>query len=182
MFVIEKDDLSFSGNTYSSKDSHMTEQMNGFIKKTLKVKTMIDKIQNDFKTVDFFYLISDKSLKLLPFEDDQEVTKLVLETTTKSIEICPSILCKITGELLLNTILKIDFLYDPNDERKSQELYERVCSFFDVLVLHDQQCRIFRFLVSQMITKIFESTFHSINFALMFNKILAHMHKMNVKL
>lgn len=140
----------------------------------------MEKIQNEFKNSDFFEKLNVIALKLVLISEDNEIIRFIIEIVIKTVEIVPSQISKVSPNLIFGMITKFDMLQKSNNTSLSQILYESICQYFELLVLHEVQCRTFKFLLSEMIGKIFEEDFHSINFVLIFTKIMTQMHRISV--
>ena len=178
MFVLEKDDLSFSAVTHSSKESNLNEQMNGFIKKTQKHKFLVEKIQAEFKISLFFESFSGTEFG--SYTRDHQYCLFAIETAIKAVEISPASLVRVPIELLSEAVTQMDGCGRPEDSVSCQLFFEHISRFFELLVAQDSQCRVFKQLLGEMVGKVFEESFQSVNFILVFTKVLSHIHKSNV--
>ena len=176
--MLEKDDLSFSAVTHSSKDSNLNENMNGFIKKAQKNKLLVEKIQSDFKTALFFEYFTQAEFGVYSY--NSQFCLFAIEMAIKTVEISPGYLVRLPVEILTEVVGQMDTSGTVEDVLVCQLFFEHISRFFDLLVSHDIQCKMFKQLLGEMVARVFEDTFQSVNFILVFTKVLSHMHKSSV--
>jgi len=172
--------MSLSGVTHSSRDSALNEQMYSFIKKANKQKELLERLTLAFKKFRFFEHFCEVAPRLLILPNRLEICHSCIELTIKTIEISPISALKVSPSLVMELLTQFDQLTDPEDSASSQLLYEHICRLFELLMAHDPQMTTFKELLCQSVAKIFEDGYQSINFVLIFGKILAHMSKVNV--
>lgn len=174
--------MSFSALTYSSKESVVNEQMNAFIKKVSKMRPLVDKMTSVFKKFDFMTSFSHIALLLLQTASDPKIALFVVDVSIKAAEMSPVLAGKIAPELILEIIAQLDLKSGHENNSTSQLLYEHVCRYFEVQATHDIQGRVLKQLVAESIAKVFDESFKSINFVLVFSKLLFHLNKLSVRL
>lgn len=173
--------MSLSAVTHSSRDSTLNEQMHSFIKKANKNKEFVDKLTSAFKKLPFFEVFIEIAPKLLLLTPKLEMCHFVIELTIKAIEISPVLARKVSADLAMDFVDQFDQLTKPEDSATSQLIYENLCRLFELVAANDAQMTVFKELLCQSVAKIFEGSFESINFVLVFGKILTFLNKLGVK-
>lgn len=137
-------------------------------------------MQSDFQSVDFLGFLANRTFTLSPLVAHCRIIQLSLETVIQGVEICPGLIANVPGEFVFEVVSRIDGLCDSKDDRPAQELFQGLSRLFDLLSLHDSSCRLFKFVVGEIVAQLFDCSLHSVHLVLILNKVLTHMSARNV--
>ena len=154
--------------------------MNAFVRRAHKLRGLVDRLTSDFRETDFFGLLASATFGLLPSHAPDRLLQLSLETVIQSVEICPGLVGSVTGEFLFAVVARIDALCGSRDDGTAQLLFQGVSRAFDLLTLHDPQCRVLKHLVGQLVARLFDCGLQSVQLVLILSKALAHVGSANV--
>lgn len=158
----------------------MNEQMYSFLKRASKQKEFVDRLTGAFKRFRFFETFTETAPRLLDCAPDTEMCTFVLDLTIKTAEISPVFGSKISADLLVHFVTHFDRLTKPEDSAASQLIYESICRLFELIAVQDPSMNLFKGLLEASVSRIFEESFESVNFVLVFGKLLAHMVRTSV--
>ena len=120
----------------------------------------------------------DQELDLVA--EDITVEELQDEQVVENVEVSDEETTDVVAEDADSVEEATDAEKEVNGEKQAQLLFQGLSRLFDLLTIHDNQCNVFKFLISGMVEQVFEGSLRSVHLVLILNKVMSHMNSLNV--
>ena len=175
----DKDDISFSVFTNTSKESNRVDNFNSFLKKIFKDKDILEELEINFENC--FFL--DKVFGFLIFHlenlksDFEDTTEVLFDLILKIVYIDEKIIGNFKADFFWLLFKRIDdYLFTNNNF--NDKLFKFFCEIlYSENIIGDLDEDLFNDLLDRLLKTIFEEKFKSYNIFLVFNKIFSIYYK-----